>query len=80
MNLAIVGSPAEPDAAPSNEHRSPVRALRIVVRPHALARVDIPGLHFTEVIRELKDQGCDAVDTAPVACFRPDAVSIDTCW
>src|SRR5207244_12473680 len=51
VKLAITGSTAKHQSAAGRQHRAPVGTLGIVMRPDALAGVDIPCLDFTEVIR-----------------------------
>ena len=49
-NVPIDGAAAEHQPARRREHRAPVGATGIAVRPHALAGIDVPGLHFADVI------------------------------
>src|SRR2546426_5904808 len=50
MELAITGPAAEHQSTGSSQHRTPVRALCVVVRPYTLAGVNVPGLHFSEMV------------------------------
>src|SRR6187455_3050866 len=56
MELAIGRTAAEDDATAGDQHASPVRRLVVDVRPHLLARVDIPCLHFAHVIGARPDE------------------------
>ena len=47
---SIVGPAAEYQSSGGDQHRPPVRRLRVRVRPHALAGVHISSLHFADVI------------------------------
>src|SRR5947209_14015917 len=51
MELPVNGSPAEDESAGRRQHRTPVWTLGVVMRPHTLSSVDIPRLHFAEMIR-----------------------------
>src|SRR5262245_57234928 len=51
VNLAIGGAAREHEAAGGGEHGAPVRALRIVVRPYFLSRIDVPCLDLAEMVR-----------------------------
>src|ERR1700734_2675672 len=42
---------AEYQSAGGSQHRTPVRGLRVIVRPNLLPRVHVPRLYFAEVIR-----------------------------
>src|SRR6266852_6046853 len=50
MKHAIVGPAAKHEAAGSGQHRPPIRRVRVRVCPHSLASVDIPRLHFTDMV------------------------------
>jgi predicted deacylase len=51
VKLPIVGAAAEHEAAAGGEHRSPIRRRPAIgVCPHALAGIDVPRLHFANVI------------------------------
>ena len=46
----IVGAAAEHQPAARGEHRAPVGGFREPVRPHSLAGIDVPRLHFADML------------------------------
>src|SRR5438067_1146383 len=51
----IVGAAAEHEPAAGRQDRAPVRRILERVRPRLLARVDVPRLHFADVIGARRD-------------------------
>src|SRR4030095_3535142 len=50
VKKTIVGAAADDETAGGRQHRPPVLRLRIGVCPHPFTGVDLPRLHFADVV------------------------------